>query len=405
MISFSEAYNTVMNCVFSLGSEQVDINDSLGRVLANDIVSDLNMPPFNKSAMDGYACRKEDLADNLKVIEDIPAGFQPMKRVEPGECSKIMTGAMVPDGADCVIIVEETEEVSESLIRFTGNLEISKVGSIQPIKWRKGNGNICCTGEDIEEGDVVLQKGTVIKPKHVAVMATVGCAKPSVAVRPKIGIIATGSELVEPYENVSGPLIRNSNSYQLAAQVKTSCGLPNYYGIAIDTEEAIFDAMNKAMDENDIVLISGGVSMGDYDFVPACLKKNGVKILFDRVAVQPGKPITFGTSDRAVCFGMPGNPVSTFMQFELLVRPFIYNIMGNDFKPTVFHMPLGEKIKRHKTTRKSVIPVDIRDGKVYSLDYHGSAHINAISGTDYVISIPVGIAEIKKGTLVDVRQI
>ncbi|HJO91964.1 MAG TPA: gephyrin-like molybdotransferase Glp [Victivallales bacterium] len=405
MISFSEAYNIVMNSVVTLGCEQIDINDSLGRILANDVISDLNMPPFNKSAMDGYACRREDLTSDLNVIEDIPAGFMPNKKIGPGECSKIMTGAMVPEGADCVIIVEETEEVKDDLIHYTGNLEISKNGAIQSVKWRKGNSNICHIGEDIEEGDLILQKGTVIKPKHIAVMATVGCSNPLVAKRPKIGIIATGSELVEPYENVSGPQIRNSNSYQLSAQVKTSCGIPNYYGIAVDTEEAIFNAIDKAMDENDIVLISGGVSMGDYDFVPGCLKKNGVNILFDRVAIQPGKPITFGTSERAVCFGMPGNPVSTFMQFELLVRPFIYNAMGNDFKPTVYQMPLGENINRHKAVRESVMPVELREGKVYLLEYHGSAHINAISGTDYVITIPIGVSEIKKGTVVDVRQI
>jgi molybdopterin molybdotransferase len=405
MISFSEAYNAVMNSVFSLGTEQIDINDSLGRVLANDVVADLNMPPFNKSAMDGYACKKNDLAHELDVIEDIPAGYQPVKKIGKGECSKIMTGAMVPDGADCVIIIEETEEVSEKIIRFTGNIELSETGVIKPLKWRKGNSNICCLGEDIEEGDIVLHKGTVVKPKDIAVLATVGCGKPIVGIMPKIGIIATGSELVEPYENISGPQIRNSNSYQLAAQVKSACAVPNYYGIAIDTEKAIYDAINQAMDENDIVLISGGVSMGDYDFVPACLKKNGVKILFDRVAVQPGKPITFGTSDRAVCFGMPGNPVSTFMQFELLVRPFIYNVMGHDFEPTIFQIPLGKRIERRKANRESMIPVKIENGKVYSLDYHGSAHINAISGTDYIISIPIDVKEIKEGTIVNVRQI
>ena len=175
-------------------------------------------------------------------------------------------------------------------------------------------------------GEVVLSKGEIIKPQHIAVLASVGCSHPQVSIRPRVGVISTGSELVEPCEKVEGPKIRNSNSYQLFAQIQRMGAVPVYYGIAEDTVESTDLYIRKAMAENNVVLVSGGVSMGDYDFVPEVFKKNGIKILFDQVAIQPGKPITFGVGENVICFGMPGNPVSTFVQFEILVKTvFVQN--------------------------------------------------------------------------------
>ena len=402
MIHFNEAYDIVMSSVRKMGTEQVDISDSLNRVLAQDVISDLDMPPFNKSAMDGYACRAEDLDHVLDNIEIIQAGYVPVKTVGKFECSKIMTGAMLPEGADCVIIVEETEEV-DGKVRFTGSLEKDETGNFKYFQKRRGN--ICFKGEDIQCGEIVLERGELIKPQQIAVLASVGCAKPKVAVRPKVGIIATGSELVEPYEKVDGPKIRNSNSYQLSGQITKMGAIPTYYGIAEDTIEAIDSCISKAIKENDIILVSGGVSMGDYDFVPEILKKNGIRILFDQVAIQPGKPTTFGISDDIICFGMPGNPVSTFVQFEILVKPFLFKMMGCEFKPNIFPLKLGKTIKRKRAAREALIPVIIKDGKVLKIEYHGSAHINAMCTAEYLISLPIGVAEIEEGTLVDVRQI
>ena len=201
-------------------------------------------------------------------------------------------------------------------------------------------------------GQTVLSKGEIIKPQHIAVMASVGCANPYVSVKPKIGVIATGSELVEPYEKAEGPKIRNSNSYQLSAQIEKMGADSKYYGIAEDTEEAIDACVKKAKAENDVILVSGGVSMGDYDFVPDILKKNGIKIMFDQVAIQPGKPTTFGVADDVICFGMPGNPVSTFVQFEILVKPFLYKMMGYHFMPNYFPLILGKTINRKEPPGK-----------------------------------------------------
>lgn len=397
MIPFSEAYEIVMNNVFRTSTEKVPLAESLWSILAEDVVSDIDMPPFDKSAMDGYACRAEDLKSELEVIETIPAGYMPRKKVGKGKCSKIMTGAMIPDGADCVIIVEETQLSDSKKIKFTGDISSFFVENAKR--------NICFKAEDIKKGDCLLNKGVHIKPQHIAVLATAGYAKVLVATQPNVGIITTGSELVEPGKKLTSSKIRNSNGHQLIAQVLNAGGIPNYYGIVADEEDIITQVITQALHENDIVLISGGVSMGDYDFVPACLKKNGIKILFDKVAIQPGKPVNFGVGKHKVCFGMPGNPVSTFIQFELLVKPFIYAMMGSEFKPEKVLLPLGKTIKRSNDSRESVIPVTINDGKVYPLEYHGSAHINATASSNYVISIPMGIKELPEGKLINVRLI
>lgn len=397
MIPFGKAYEIVMNNVFRTGVEKVELLESLWSILAEDIVSDIDMPPFNKSAMDGYACRAEDLKNELEVIEIIPAGYTPKKKVCKGKCSKIMTGAMMPDGADCVIIVEETQTSGSDRVKFTGD--------IPSFFAENAKRNICFTAEDIKKGDCLLKKGLHIKPQHIAVLATAGYAKVCVATQPNVGIITTGSELVEPGKKLTSSKIRNSNGHQLIAQVLNSGAIPNYYGIVVDEEKEITEVINAALTENDIVLISGGVSMGDFDFVPACLKKNGINILFDKVAIQPGKPVNFGIGKNKACFGMPGNPVSTFIQFELLVKPFIYAMMGAEFKPEKFLLPLGMTISRNNASRESIIPVTVRDGMVYQLEYHGSAHINAIASSHYVISIPEGVKEIAEGKLIDVRLI
>ena len=389
MIAFDEARNIVMGTALSLSKEQVPLAKALNRILAIDVKSDIDMPPFNKSAMDGYACRREDLKNPLKVIETIPAGQCPEKSIGPDECSKIMTGAMVPEGADCVIMVEFTEEVSENTIRFLKD---------------DTKGNICFKAEDIKAGDIVLKKGELILPQHIAVLATLGCPEPSVSTRPNVGVMATGSELVEPSEKASGAMIRNSNGWQLSAQIEQMGCIANNYGIAIDTEEAIDTALKKAMQENNVIIFSGGVSMGDFDLVPGILQNNGFKTMFNKVAIQPGNPSTFCVTGDLRCFGLPGNPVSTFLQFELLIKPFLYKMMGHDFKDKILSAELQDTIARKKTVRASIIPVKFTSpGKVTKVDYHGSAHISAMCESDGAIIIPVGEASINKGTIVNVR--
>jgi molybdopterin molybdotransferase len=237
-------------------------------------------------------------------------------------------------------------------------------------------------------------------------LAAIGCANPCVAVRPKVGIIATGDELVEPSESPSLSQIRDSNSFLLAAQAETTGAVMKNYGITKDTRQAIDAAIKTAMAENDVVLISGGVSVGDFDFVPDILKQNGIELMFEKTAIKPGKPTVFGVSESVFCFGMPGNPVSGFVMCELLVKPFLYKLMGYNFTPLEIKMPLGASISRKKTRSPSWIPVAITDkGAARPVEYHGSAHFNALCEADGLLCIPKGTAELKEGTIVSVRQI
>ena len=190
------------------------------------------------------------------------------------------------------------------------------------------------------------------------------------------------------------------------AQVERAGAIGRYYGIARDDEDVTYNILSKTLSENDIVLITGGVSMGDFDFIPAVLEKAGVRILFKSIAIQPGKPTTFGIHKKAIVFGLPGNPVSSFLQFELLVRPLICDMMRYDWKPLEIHLPLKEKFSRKYADRMALIPVSITaDRQVLPVEFHGSAHISAMSDSFGIVSLPVGIKSIEKGEIVSVRQI
>jgi molybdopterin molybdotransferase len=387
MISYEKAFEIIMNSAFTLEKESVELAQSLNRVLAKDIKSDIDMPPFNKSAMDGYACRKEDLHESLSVIETIQAGYRPQKTVGKNECSKIMTGAIVPQGADCVVNVENTETIPDNKIRITDN---------------NIPANICYQGEDIKRGEFVLRLGALILPQHIAVLANAGISSVPVYKKPRISIITTGSELREPGVPLPDGCIRNSNSYQLIGQVQRMAIEPDYLGIAADTENALDLLIKKALRSSDVVLLSGGVSMGDYDLVPAVLAANNVNILFNMVAMQPGKPLTFGTKDKTAIFAFPGNPVSTFFPFEIMAKPFIYKLMGHDYITRTFPLITGVDFTRKRAERKTFIPVKIENGKVFPVEFHGSAHINALCFAEGIISFPLGVLEIKKGQAVEV---
>jgi len=391
MITFEAAFKIVMESVFETRTETIPFTDSSGRILDEDIKSDIDMPPFNRSAVDGYACHRIDINNELEVIEVISAGKKPMQIVGKNQCSKIMTGAIVPDGCDVVFMVEESGNFSNGKIRFSGT----------DLKF-----NISVKGEDVRTGDVVLKKGKLIQPQDVAVMASVGHTKVNVKKKPVVGIISTGDELINPSDFPAISQIRNSNAYQLDAQVTRAGGTAIEYGIAPDNENITYGIIQKAIHECDIVIITGGVSMGDFDFVPGVLIRSGVKILFDRVNVQPGKPTTFGVHSKAIVFGLPGNPVSSFIQFEMLVRPLINSMMGYTWIPREQKLPLAINYERKSSDRMGLIPVFInKDLEVVPVDFHGSAHITALSYSDGVITIKPGIRSLIKGEVVNVRQI
>ena len=389
MITFEEALNLVLDSAIETNVENVDMINSLNRVLAEDIFSDIDMPPFDKSAVDGYACKKADINNELELIEVIPAGKKPDKDIQSGQCSKIMTGAMLPIGADCVVMVEDTVS-SDKRVKF-----VKETTSI----------NICYKAEDIKKGALVLNKGIIIKPQDIAVMASVGAVNPKVSCQPKIGIISTGDELVEPSVIPEISQIRNSNAWQLIAQVQKAGAYANYEGIAKDDKESTYNKIASAFSDNDIVLLTGGVSMGDFDYVPEILNEMGVNILFKSIAVQPGRPTVFGLKDNKYIFGLPGNPVSSFVQFEMLAKPLILKMMGCIEEIPVLNLPMGIDYRRKKTERKAFIPVNIKDGLIFPVQYHGSAHIHAYAFANGLIWMEKGQSELRKGEAVNVRQL
>lgn len=392
MIPFEKAYELVMAAARPLDTERVPLAGALNRVLAEDAVSDMDMPPFDKSAMDGYACRKADLDEALRVIETIPAGSMPTRNIAPGECAKIMTGAPVPEGADCVIMIERSETAGAGLVRFTGTSTPA---------------NICIRGEDVRAGQIVLRQGTLIHPQHIAVLAAVGCIEPQVYRRARVGVIATGDELVEPSSKPGGAKIRNSNSAQLMAQTTAAGAVPSYYGIASDSHRATLDLLHGALEENDVALISGGVSAGDFDVVPEVITALGLEIAFDAIAIKPGKPTTFAAGDLGYCFGLPGNPVSTYVLFEVLVKPFLRKLMGESTsKSETWPVKLSAPITRKGGERAAWIPVRFTgDGEAAPCDYHGSAHIHALCGADGLIFLPIGVTVLEKGAEAHVRPL
>ncbi|MGD0581742.1 MAG: gephyrin-like molybdotransferase Glp [Bacteroidales bacterium] len=391
MITVEKAFEVVMGINTRTGTENVLFRDAAGRILAMDVSSDMDMPPFNRAAVDGFACHRSDLDNELEIIEVIRAGKEPEKKAGINQCAKIMTGAIVPEGCDFVFMVEDSKILSSGKVIYTG----------KPLK-----PNMSLKGEDVKRGEIVLRKGKLLKPQDIAVLAAVGCVNVKVAVKPSIGILSTGDELVEPEEKPGRSRIRNTNAFQLLAQAERAGASGKYYGIAPDDEEKTYRLIVSAISENNVVLLTGGVSMGDFDFVPSVLKKAGVEILFDQVNVQPGKPTTFGVHPHSIIFGLPGNPVSAFTQFETLVRPLISKMMGHTYKPEEKFLAMAVSYERKQSFRVAWLPVMINENnEVIPVEYHGSAHITAFPYADGIVKIASGKTTLKKGEKVIVRQI
>lgn len=390
MISYEEALEIVLNTSISFENEKVPLFKSLGRILAEDVFSDINMPPFNKSAMDGFAIKSDEIDRQLEIVETIKAGSAPLKGITSGKCSRIMTGAPIPLGSDMVIMVEHSKVEDNKLT----------------VTEKKDGRNVCYLGEDFKVGDKILSSGTFITPAEMAALATIGCDPVSVKRQPVIGIIATGSELIEPIKKPKNAQIRNSNSYQLYGQILQTGCRAEYFGIVEDDEENISKLIQTNLDKVDILLLTGGVSMGEFDFVPDVLQKAGFEVHFSKVAVKPGKPTLFCSKGNKFVFGLPGNPVSTFMIFELLVKPFCYKLMDANHSPVIIKCLMKDDFNRKQDKRTMYLPVHInRDRTVDQISFHGSADINALSRANGFISIPIGVKSIKKGTEVDVTFI
>ncbi|MDX8340202.1 molybdopterin molybdotransferase MoeA [Draconibacterium sp. IB214405] len=391
MNQFEEIQQLIGNLQAVISTEKVLLEDAFNRVLQEDVVADLNMPPFNKSAMDGYACRIEDIANELEVLEVINAGKIASVKIGKNQCVKIMTGAAVPPECDCVFMVEDSEELPENKVRCTNP---------------KTKKNICYLGEDYKTGDVLLQKGTLINVPHMAVLAGAGYAEVLVSKRPKVTVIATGSELVPPSETPKPGQIRNSNSSQVISQLRKM----NIEIVAelmlVDDYELLTESFNKALQSSDFIVFTGGASVGDFDFIPEILKEQGFKIYWDHTGIKPGNPMTFSERDGKFVFGLSGNPVSSLVQFELIAKPAIYNLMGTNYSPLRIKAPMGFNYQRKKANRLAIIPVIIdNNGAITEIPFHGSAHINALAFANALLEVPLEVSTIQKGELAYVRPL
>lgn len=415
MISVEEALDKILALVHVLEPEEKPILETLGQVLAEDVYSDISVPPLDNSAMDGFALRNEDIlrasSSNprfLEVIGEVAAGAVFTGRIRPGTAVRIMTGAPVPEGADTVVPFEETDEVK----RKQGKESLRTIGIFKEIV--KGE-NIRKAGEDIQKGSLVLRKGALLRPAEIGVLASAGKGKIRVIRRPVVGILATGSELVEPGNPLLPGKIYNSNTYSLASLVTRYGGIPKILGIARDRISALGQKINQAM-KTDMLLTSAGVSLGDYDLVKDVLAKKG-EISFWTVRMKPGKPLAFGILQvqengktlRVPHLGLPGNPVSAVVTFELFGRQALQKMMGKipSQKPVIEATLRGyiENIDGRRLFARAFVERTGKEFVAHITGPQGSGILTSMVQANGLVIVPEDVAEAKDGEKVRVMML
>lgn len=394
-----DAQKIVLDAAPTLGCEKVGLLDALGRVLGEDIIAPRDNPPWNNSAMDGFAVRWEDIKKEheitkpaeLKIIEDVAAGEVATKSVGPGEAIRIMTGAPVPDGADTVVRVEYTEP-SETSVRI-----------FQP---EPQGANIRPKGEDVMEGECIIPKGTQLRPAEIGMLAILAKSFVLVHQRPRVAILSTGDELADLDEKFDENKIVNSNSYGIAAAVQEAGGIPLLLGIGRDTPESLKDKISQGLG-CDIVVLSGGVSMGDYDFTKVVFAELGADMHFWKLAIRPGQPLAFGKIQGKLAFGLPGNPVSSMVTFEQLVRLAMMKMGGHRHleRPTV-EAVFKEKFSKHPDRRHFLRGILVReDGQltVKTTGPQGSGILTSMVKANGLIDVSEEIEKVNPGDTVKVQ--
>lgn len=397
MITVKNALARILESANPIGSERLDIMSARGKIIGEDIYSGRNIPARDNSAMDGYALRAADTEGashekpvELTVIEDIPAGRLAKKKVGPGQASRIMTGAFVPEGADSILRVEDTETAGD------------KVKILVPVE--KGQ-DVRFRGEDVKDGEKVIAGGCLVRPAEIGMLAALGRSYISVYQAPVVAVLSTGDELTDIDGDVSQGRIVSSNSYSLAAQVLECGATLLQMGIARDTREDLSEKF-KACLRADIIISSGGVSVGDYDFVKDVISSLGA-IDFWRVAMRPGRPLAFGKLGEKLLFGLPGNPVSAMISFEQFVRPAILKMSGHTklFRRTI-RATLQETIKKKADLRyflRGIVTEDSGRFLVRSTGEQGSGILKSMVLANCLIILPEEKTVAEKGEEVTVQ--
>ncbi len=372
--------------------EEIDVSAALGRIAPRQTVSSLDQPPFDKSAMDGWAWRCDDASElpaaGLRIRGTIAAGRAETRELPVGECDRIMTGAPIPPGANRVQRVEWSLE-RDGFASFT-----------KP----ETETNIIRKAENSPAGSVVLET-KLLCAQDIAILAADGRMRISVAAKPRVHVFSTGAELADGGRPLERAMIYDSNRPQIIAQLQGMPCTVSDRGILPDDLGKTEAAIQASIGSCDIAIFSGGVSMGDFDFVPAALKKCGVAELFHGVAMKPGKPTFFGKSETTFVFGLPGNPVSVFVNTELFVKPLVAALSGIDYRPRIVPCPLSETISRRNAERVEFLPVKFCDDGVRAVVYGGSSALQSLAGADGFIRLEVGQKSLDKGGLAHVRLV
>jgi len=394
-----DAQKIVLDGTAVLGLEKISILDALGRVLGEDIVAERDNPPWDNSAMDGFAVRWDDIKQEhaiqkpvaLAVIEDVPAGKMPSKKVGAGQAIRIMTGAPIPLGADTVLKVEDTEQTPDS---------------VRVFKPEPRGSNIRPQGEDVKKGECIIAKGTQIRPGEAGMLAILAKSFVFAYQRPRVAILSTGDELADLDERFSEEKIINSNSYGIAAAVQEAGGIPLLLGIARDTPAALKEKISHGLNA-DILVLSGGVSMGDYDFTKAVFRDLGAEMNFWKLAIRPGQPLAFGKIQGKLAFGLPGNPVSSMVTFEQLVRPAMLKMSGHrSYGRPVVNAVFQEKFSKRTDRRHFLRGILTREEgvfKVRTTGDQGSGILTSMVKANCLIDIPVEVERLNPGDQVTVQ--
>jgi molybdopterin molybdotransferase len=394
MITVQEAIDITLEQTPVLGPEEVSLLEACGHILAEDVYSDIDMPPFDKSSMDGYAVVEADTKNGptvLEVLGFIPAGVYPDFAIKSGQAAKIMTGAPMPGGADSVQMVEKTETFGNGKVKILESVTLGQ--------------HVARRGEVFEAGKMLIHRGRYLSPAVIGVLAAVGKAKIQIFKRPRVGILVTGDELVEVHEKPKPGQIRNSNGYALYHQVNETGAVPEQFGIASDSHDDLIDKIGQGL-KKDVLLISGGVSMGDLDLVQDVFSKLSVQIFYNKVNIKPGKPTVFGRKNDTLVFGLPGNPVSVSTVFEVIAKPALRKMMGFSRPHNLKVNAILEENFRSKTRRETFQPAKAyfqNDRfRVSPISSKGSADILAFAKSNAFMIIPQDVHEVKKGERVAV---